>query len=223
MLPDSMSYSDSVLLTVSQCTWRCEVLPDLAACVFVFIVSLSQCTWRCEVLPDPYPWKPRHTATSRLKIATGPASTPRNRLAPGQNYHLSLKTSQAPPTPPKPPPATNFQRSHAEKSGSKRTKLCTVDQIATSPPRPTSTTSHSRHRDHHKPRTETGTSNALLSAVEVCAVRVEDRFSTGRSFGMGGFSTGGWLGVAVLVGVWVRLPGAGIRAGAPDSPRQGPH
>ncbi len=135
MLPDSMSYSDSVLLTVSQCTWRCEVLPDLAACVFVFIVSLSQCTWRCEVLPDPYPWKPRHTATSRLKIATGPASTPRNRLAPGQNYHLSLKTSQAPPTPPKPPPATNFQRSHAEKSGSKRTKLCTVDQIATSPQR----------------------------------------------------------------------------------------
>ncbi len=127
--------------------------------------SSSQCTWRCEVLPDPYLWKPRHTATSRGQIATDPASTPRDRLTPPQNYHLSLKTSQAPPTPPKTPPATNFQRSHAEKSGSKRTKLCTVDQIATSPPhhtshtRPTSTARHSpgHHppapNQHHRPPT----------------------------------------------------------------------
>ncbi len=123
----------------SQCTWRCEVLPDRSVFRWPALTLLSQCTWRCEVLPDPCLWKPRHTATSRGQIATDPASTPRDRLTPPQNYHLSLKTSQAPPTSPMTPPATNFQRSHAEKSGSKRTKLCTVDQIATSPPHPTNT------------------------------------------------------------------------------------
>ena len=44
---------------------------------------LSQCTYRCVVLPDPCPRERRYDATSRARSATGPGSTPPDRPAPG--------------------------------------------------------------------------------------------------------------------------------------------
>ena len=68
----------------------------------------------------PWLWNRRHDATSRTQSATGPASTPQDRPAPGADYHISLQSRQAPPTTPTPPPANNFRRHHAEKPGSKQ-------------------------------------------------------------------------------------------------------
>ena len=37
---------------LSQCTYRCVVLPDAASAVANVGTVLSQCTYRCVVLPD---------------------------------------------------------------------------------------------------------------------------------------------------------------------------
>ena len=37
---------------VSQCTYRCVVLPDSTKGLVPFIILVSQCTYRCVVLPD---------------------------------------------------------------------------------------------------------------------------------------------------------------------------
>ena len=50
----------------------------------------------------PWLWNRRHDATSRTQSATGPASTPQDRPAPGADYHISLQSRQAPPTTPHP-------------------------------------------------------------------------------------------------------------------------
>ena len=68
----------------------------------------------------PWLWNRRHDATSEAQSATGPASTPQDRPAPGADYHISLQSRQAPPTTPAPPPANSFRRRHAEKPGSKQ-------------------------------------------------------------------------------------------------------
>ena len=68
----------------------------------------------------PWLWNRRHDATSRTQSATGPASTPQDRPAPGADYHISLQSRQAPPTTPAPPPANSFRRHHAEKPRSKQ-------------------------------------------------------------------------------------------------------
>ena len=92
---------------LSQCTYRCVVLPDSMRCrcraastrlnaptgawcsltAIVLLVavlrSASQCTYRCVVLPDPCPRERRYDATSRARSATGPGSTPPDRPAPG--------------------------------------------------------------------------------------------------------------------------------------------
>ena len=38
---------------LSQCTYRCVVLPDTTAFVAPWATIRSQCTYRCVVLPDP--------------------------------------------------------------------------------------------------------------------------------------------------------------------------
>ena len=38
---------------VSQCTYRCVVLPDTVRYLGVDPWFVSQCTYRCVVLPDP--------------------------------------------------------------------------------------------------------------------------------------------------------------------------
>ena len=48
-----------------------------------FWIILSQCTYRCVVLPDPCPRERWYDATSRARSATGPGSTPPDRPAPG--------------------------------------------------------------------------------------------------------------------------------------------
>ena len=68
----------------------------------------------------PWLWNRRHDATSGAQSATGPASTPRDRPAPGADYHISLQSRQAPPMSPTPPPTNSFGRHHAEKPGSKQ-------------------------------------------------------------------------------------------------------
>ena len=95
--------------SVSQCTYRCVVLPDKreveatraadglnaptgAWCSLTFSTSAdttevtrSQCTYRCVVLPDPCLRERRYDATSRARSATGPGSTPPDRPAPGSD------------------------------------------------------------------------------------------------------------------------------------------
>ena len=39
----------------------------------------------------PWLWNRRHDATSGARSATGPGSTPRDRPAPGADYHISLQ------------------------------------------------------------------------------------------------------------------------------------
>ena len=108
----------------------------------------------------PWLWNRRHDATSRTQSATGPASTPQDRPAPGADYHISLQSRQAPPTTPTPPPANNFRRHHAEKPGSKqgpksrrarRTQAPTLpvvenEQPSAQPPSPSPGTNHGTNR-----------------------------------------------------------------------------
>ena len=68
---------------LSQCTYRCVVLPDYSCGCLHHIWPRSQCTYRCVVLPDPCPRERRYDATSRARSATGPGSTPPDRPAPG--------------------------------------------------------------------------------------------------------------------------------------------
>ena len=69
---------------MSQCTYRCVVLPDPFHKMARRIDRRkSQCTYRCVVLPDPGLREWRNDATSRTRIATGPGSTPPDRPAPG--------------------------------------------------------------------------------------------------------------------------------------------
>ena len=37
---------------MSQCTYRCVVLPDGIMNTLFIIINMSQCTYRCVVLPD---------------------------------------------------------------------------------------------------------------------------------------------------------------------------
>ena len=82
VLPDREEALDGLDLQ-SQCTYRCVVLPDFAEIFALIFVILSQCTYRCVVLPDPCPRERRYDATSRARSATGPGSTPPDRPAPG--------------------------------------------------------------------------------------------------------------------------------------------
>ena len=53
MLPDGiMSITVIVIATVSQCTYRCVVLPDGGHIRVTAAGLTSQCTYRCVVLPD---------------------------------------------------------------------------------------------------------------------------------------------------------------------------
>ena len=72
---------------MSQCTYRCVVLPDLNETLVVCKKKTvtSQCTYRCVVLPDPCLREWRYDATSRARSATGPGSTPADRPAPGSD------------------------------------------------------------------------------------------------------------------------------------------
>ena len=45
-------YAENEEVNTSQCTYRCVVLPDVAAIVGAVIGGMSQCTYRCVVLPD---------------------------------------------------------------------------------------------------------------------------------------------------------------------------
>ena len=38
---------------LSQCTYRCVVLPDVIIAASLINLAMSQCTYRCVVLPDP--------------------------------------------------------------------------------------------------------------------------------------------------------------------------
>ena len=51
VLPDREEALDGLDLQ-SQCTYRCVVLPDFAEIFALIFVILSQCTYRCVVLPD---------------------------------------------------------------------------------------------------------------------------------------------------------------------------
>ena len=53
--------------------------------VITAVLLLSQCTYRCVVLPDPCLREWRYDATSRDRSATGPGSTPADRPAPGSD------------------------------------------------------------------------------------------------------------------------------------------
>ena len=70
---------------LSQCTYRCMVLPDNLGSVASMWTMVSQCTYRCVVLPDPCLRERRYDATSRARSATGPGSTPADRPAPGSD------------------------------------------------------------------------------------------------------------------------------------------
>ena len=53
MLPDFAVISALfITLVVSQCTYRCVVLPDTKSVVDAGGPLASQCTYRCVVLPD---------------------------------------------------------------------------------------------------------------------------------------------------------------------------
>ena len=84
VLPDVRYQTASQNFHPSQCTYRCVVLPDSGFGDTSRTPSLmSQCTYRCVVLPDPCPRERRYDATSRARSATGPGSTPPDRPAPG--------------------------------------------------------------------------------------------------------------------------------------------
>ena len=53
VLPDEMRQLVETVERASQCTYRCVVLPDFAVISALFItLVVSQCTYRCVVLPD---------------------------------------------------------------------------------------------------------------------------------------------------------------------------
>ena len=83
VLPDDKLRKEVTKLQnkVSQCTYRCGVLPDTISNQLMSSFE-SQCTYRCVVLPDPCPRERRYDATSRARSATGPGSTPPDRPAP---------------------------------------------------------------------------------------------------------------------------------------------
>ena len=83
VLPDGPGRPEKQLARSSQCTYRCVVLPDSWAEAESAVREESQCTYRCVVLPDPCPRERRYDATSRARSATGPGSTPPDRPAPG--------------------------------------------------------------------------------------------------------------------------------------------
>ena len=84
VLPDVKVLTEEIgAYQASQCTYRCVVLPDRIAGWTVTFVATSQCTYRCVVLPDLCPRERRYDATSRARSATGPGSTPPDRPAPG--------------------------------------------------------------------------------------------------------------------------------------------
>ena len=72
-------------IVMSQCTYRCVVLPDVTSRWNPLRRLESQCTYRCVVLPDPCSREWRYDATSRARSATGPGSTPPDRPAPGSD------------------------------------------------------------------------------------------------------------------------------------------
>ena len=54
MLPDERkTIMIDIVMSMSQCTYRCVVLPDEATKSPMSLTSPSQCTYRCVVLPDP--------------------------------------------------------------------------------------------------------------------------------------------------------------------------
>ena len=83
VLPDMAADDITVTYLSSQCTYRCVVLPDWLDSNTSATSPVSQCTYRCVVLPDPCPRERRYDATSRARSATGPGSTPPDRPAPG--------------------------------------------------------------------------------------------------------------------------------------------
>ena len=52
MLPDAARVINTEHPGMSQCTYRCVVLPDLTLWMFLRRSLRSQCTYRCVVLPD---------------------------------------------------------------------------------------------------------------------------------------------------------------------------
>ena len=47
------AYRRHLLAVLSQCTYRCVVLPDQPTCdILTRLLGVSQCTYRCVVLPD---------------------------------------------------------------------------------------------------------------------------------------------------------------------------
>ena len=85
VLPDPTIGDEGLSGLLSQCTYRCVVLPDAIVLLVAVLRSASQCTYRCVVLPDPCSREWRYDATSRARSATGPGSTPPDRPAPGSD------------------------------------------------------------------------------------------------------------------------------------------
>ena len=83
VLPDVLFNMLAKFAMRSQCTYRCVVLPDVLFNMLAKFAMRSQCTYRCVVLPDPCLRERRYDATSRARSATGPGSTPPDRPAPG--------------------------------------------------------------------------------------------------------------------------------------------
>ena len=53
VLPDERkTIMIDIVMSMSQCTYRCVVLPDEATKSPMSLTSPSQCTYRCVVLPD---------------------------------------------------------------------------------------------------------------------------------------------------------------------------
>ena len=60
---------------VSQCTYRCVVLPDTVRYLGVDPWFVSQCTYRCVVLPDSsciFPPRPRTLVSMHLQVRGAP-------------------------------------------------------------------------------------------------------------------------------------------------------
>ena len=58
VLPDESEHARSHALYGSQCTYRCVVLPDRPLGMNYVNGEVSQCTYRCVVLPDWFTLKP---------------------------------------------------------------------------------------------------------------------------------------------------------------------
>ena len=59
---------------LSQCTYRCVVLPDASEIMYLPAIMLSQCTYRCVVLPDKYPelLMPEPSVSMHLQVRGAP-------------------------------------------------------------------------------------------------------------------------------------------------------